>query len=85
MENLNNFNTLTASKMKAINRDKIIEASIIEPYEFDSEAPFGSSHGWQVLLVVGYTMEGYPIQKNIDMENEDQCIEFIKGLNFVLI
>lgn len=71
--------------MKAVNRDKIIEAQIIEPYENDPTIPIdGNTHGWQVALIVGYTNEGFPIKMIIDKESEYECKQFMYNLGFII-
>ena len=71
-------------KHHVINKDKIYEAYVNEPYEADSDLPFsGTSHGWQIVLVLGYSNDGYQNKTVIDKNNEEECIDFIKSLNFL--
>lgn len=75
-------------KHQFINANKIIEAIIIEPYETDVDCPLGDlpSHGWQVVLIMGYAAEnGYPIQIKLDYESEQMCLNACNefGLRFV--
>lgn len=72
--------------MRAINKNKIIEAEILEPYAGDNYLPFSSpSHGWQVVFIMGYMQDGYPIKIVIDKPTKTECMELILdfGLQWV--
>ena len=66
-------------KHRVINRDKIAEAWIEEPYDGDG---FINPHGWRVMIGLDYN-NGRRI--SIDMPSEADCINFINSLNFVKI
>ena len=69
-------------KNRVINPNRIIEANIQEPFEHDPEIPFGFTHGWQVILLVGFS-EGIP--NTIDKETEQECIDLVNSLGFVKV
>ena len=69
-----------------INKDKIIMAFILEPYENGGEIyDISPSHGWQVQCIIGFTMEGHSITKEIDCESEDECIIVLNHLGLTSV
>jgi hypothetical protein len=72
--------------MRAINKDRIIEARINEPYVNCGEAwDYISSRGWQVVLIVGYLEDGQERPIHVEKETKEQCEELIKELGFVIV
>ncbi|GEM_PF-4981781 len=72
--------------MRVINKNRIIEAYIREPYENSGESwDYGHSHGWQVVLVAGYLPEGQEIQIIIDKQSKEECVELITNFGFVSV
>lgn len=70
--------------MRVINKDKVIEAFIREPYINSGEQwDMGHTHGWQVILVVGYLADGYQRDIIIDKESRDECVNLIQKLGFI--
>jgi hypothetical protein len=70
--------------MRAINKDKIVEAFIRKPYKNTGENwDHESSHGWQVVLVIDISPEA--THYIIDKESEEECIEFINSLGFIIV
>ena len=69
-----------------VNTSKIIEAFISEPYENSGE-PFdmGNTHGWEVILITGYTQDGYPNKITISEESEIDCIKKLNKLGLVQV
>lgn len=72
--------------MKAINKDKIIMAEIVEPHEHDPDAPFGDerTHGWQVRLTIGYC-ENWPIYETVEATSEDNAMRIIQDLGLIFL
>ena len=69
-----------------INKNKIIEAYISEPYKNSGEDfDFISTHGWQLHLVVAYHSDGYPIKTVIDKESEQACLLLAEDLGLTQI
>ena len=65
-----------------INRDKIIEAYISEPYISTGEIyDIYASHGWQIVFIMGYADDGYHNKVVCDMDSEDSCINKMMELN----
>ena len=64
-------------KHRVINRDKIVDAWIEEPYDGDE---FSNPHGWRIGIQIG---KWRTITK--EMDSESDCINFINSLNFVKI
>jgi hypothetical protein len=74
-------------KNHVINRDHIVEAWISEPQK--EETMFNivtgnvqicvQAHGWQVVLILA----GQNNYTRINKSSEQECIEFIEGLNFI--
>ena len=72
--------------MRVVNKDRIIEAYIREPYENSGEQwDYGSSHGWQVILVVGFLSEGQERQIIIEKESKKECVDLINSFGFVSV
>ena len=70
--------------MRAINKDRVIEAYIREPYVNSGEQwDYGHTHGWQVVLVVGYLSEGQERSVVIDKETKEECVDLINSFGFV--
>ena len=67
--------------MNFINKNKIITATIVKPYERDKLDKFDASesHGWRVNLHVGYR-DGYPDVITVDKESETDCLNLIKDM-----
>ena len=64
-----------------VNRDKILEAYITEPYANSGESwDISSSKGWEVVLTMGYLQDGYPVRINIPLSSELECINKINEL-----
>jgi len=68
-----------------VNKDKILEAYITEPYANSGESwDISSSKGWEVVLTMGYLQDGYPEESICDkctgcgtfkLNNEDaECV-----------
>jgi hypothetical protein len=73
-------------KNHVVNKDKILEAFILEPYKSDNDLPFDHpSHGWQVVFVMYYYPDGYPAQITINKESEEECVDLINSLGFLKI
>lgn len=71
---------------KYINKNNIIEASISEPYQNCGESwDIIESHGWRLILVVGFQQDGYPNLIKIDYNSEEECKEAIKKLDLTEI
>lgn len=66
--------------MRAINKDKIIEAYIREPY-----VHVKFSIGWGVILIVGYSQENQPITILVEKNSQQECIEFLESLSLTII
>ncbi len=61
--------------MKFINKEKIISAELVEPYENNGEPwDHTESHGWRLVLVVGHLPEGHRIIEVIDVKDKDAGI-----------
>ena len=71
--------------MRAINKDKILYAYIIEPYENKDKFNYNEPHGWLVALVFGYLPNGNEIKKVVTKESKEECIELIKSFGFISI
>jgi hypothetical protein len=72
--------------MRVVNKDRIIEAYIREPYENSGEQwDYGHSHGWQVILVVGFLSEGQERQITIEKESKEECVYLINSFGFVSV
>jgi hypothetical protein len=71
--------------MRAINKDKILYAYIIEPYENKDKWNQKEPHGWLVVLIFGYLPNGDEIKKVVTKESKEDCIELIKSFGFILI
>jgi hypothetical protein len=70
--------------MRVINKDKIIEAYIKEPYENSGEQwDYHHTHGWQVIIVVGYLSEGQEKSITIDKNSKEECEELLQSFGFV--
>lgn len=55
---------------KYINPHKIITATILEPHKNSGESwDTSQSRNWQLVLMVGYTEEGYPIKEIIEKQS----------------
>lgn len=68
--------------LRYINKNKIIEASISEPYENCNESwDISESHGWRLILHIGYQCDGYPNLIKIDYDSKEECLNAIKKLN----
>lgn len=68
--------------LRYINKNKIIEASISEPHENCNESwDISESHGWRLILHVGYQYEGYQNLIKIDYDSKEECLNAIKKLN----
>jgi len=68
------------------NKNKIIEAFIVEPYQNSGDAwDLSSSHGWQAVLIVGYSVDGYPNKITVDKEDEISCMKFLDSLELTKI
>ena len=68
-----------------INTSKIYEAFVKEPHEDDGSDPFDrGSHGWQVVLVMGYDENGFS-RTVIDKESEQACLEFLNSLGLLKV
>lgn len=72
-------------KNRVINKDKIIEAFYLEPYEPDSEMPFGEKHEWRIILICDYLSDRYENKVTIDKHTEQECIDFIDNLGLLKI
>ena len=73
--------------MKAINKDKIIMAEIVEPYgnTEDNNLPFGEkSHGWQVRLTIGHS-EHWPIYETVEATSEANAMRIIQDLGLIFL
>lgn len=69
---------------KYINKNNVIEASISEPYENCNESwDISESHGWRLVLVIGFQNDGYPNLIKIDYNSKEECLEAIKRLDLV--
>jgi hypothetical protein len=68
-----------------INKDKIIQAFIVKPTEYDKDCPFSVEHGWQVKFLISFSGDGYPNFIVIDLQSEDECLECIKKLDLIEI
>ena len=70
-----------------INLTKVYEARIEEPYIADSSDIFNpySSHGWRVMLTMGYDSNGNPIVNMIERNSEEDCIELLKEIGLYII
>lgn len=69
---------------KYINKNSVIEASISEPYENCNESwDISESHGWRLVLVIGFQNDGYPNLIKIDYNSKEECLEAIKKLDLV--
>lgn len=66
-------------KHRVINRDKIVEAWIKEPYDGDGII---DPRGWRVMIGLDYN-NGRRI--SIDMDSEQDCINFINSLEMLPI
>lgn len=67
-----------------INKNNIIEAYISEPYENCNESwDVSESHGWRLVLVIGFQNDGYPNLIKIDYDSKEKCLEAIKKLDLV--
>lgn len=69
---------------RVVNPNRIIEANIQEPFEYDPDIPFGTTHGWQVILLVGFS-EGIPNTICIDKETEQECVDLVNSLGFIKV
>ena len=59
-----------------INKDQILEAYVSEPNTNSGENwDISETHGWRLVLVMGRTNEGYPINVTIEKESELECTE----------
>ena len=64
-----------------INKNKIIEANINEPYENEGENwDMTNTRGWELVLTVGYDERTYPIKITIPKESEKECIDTVINL-----
>jgi len=62
--------------MQFVNKERIIEAFILEPYTSDENGfDFTPTRGWQLHLVLGYGSDGYPFKSVINKETEKDCID----------
>lgn len=69
---------------KYINKNSVIEASISEPHENCNEYwDISESHGWRLVLVIGFQNDGYPNLIKIDYNSKEECLEAIKKLDLV--
>ncbi len=69
-----------------INKDKIIEAVILEPYTAsEDDFDFGNTRGWQLVLIVGYYQDGHPIKVVIDKDSKESCELLAKSFNLIEI
>ena len=72
--------------MRVINKDRVIEAYVIEPYKNSGEQwDYTPTHGWRVILVVGFLAEGQERQIIIEKESKEECIKLINSFGFVLV
>ena len=67
--------------MNFINKNKIITATIVEPYQRDESDKFDASesHGWIVSFHVGYR-DGYPDVIKVDKDIKEDCLNLIKDM-----
>lgn len=70
-----------------INLTKVYEARIEEPYISDSSDTFRSysSHGWRVMLTMGYDSNGAPIVNMIERNSEEDCVSLLKEMGLYII
>ena len=68
-----------------VNANKIIEAYIAEPYNNTEQTWHSDSHGWQLILVLGFLENGYPEKRAIDLASESECIELAEKLGLTNI
>ena len=68
-----------------INLTKVCEARINEPSIFDPSNTFSSSHGWRVILVMGYDSNGNPIINIIERNSEEDCVALLKEMGLYII
>lgn len=71
--------------MRVINKDRVIEAYIREPYTNCGEEWDYPTHGWQVVLVVGYTSEDGERSILIDKRTKEECVDLINSFGFVSV
>ncbi len=72
--------------MRVINKDRVIEAYIREPYTNSGEQwDYGPTHGWQVILVVGFLSEGQEREIIIEKESKEECVHLINSFGFVSV
>ena len=63
--------------MKYLNKDRIIGADILPPYENSGESwDFTNTSGWQVCFLVGYR-DGHPDYIIVEKETEAECIKCV--------
>jgi len=69
-----------------LNPQKVITASILKPYQNTGlEFDYTTSHGWQVVLITGYTEEGYAIREIIDYDTEEACLFVLEKMGLLRI
>lgn len=71
-----------------VNKHKIIEGSILEPYTREENYgwnDFSSTHGWQVVLIMGLNEDGYHHKIIIDKDNQNQCFDLLMELGLTCI
>ena len=66
-------------KHRVINRDKIVEAWVVEP---DTNSNLITPEGWRVMVEFDRRFDSVV---SIKMDSESDCINFINSLNFVKI
>lgn len=72
--------------MRVINKDRIIEAYVKEPYKNSGEQwDYKPTHDWQVILVVGFLAEGHERQIIIEKKSKKECVALINSFGFVSV
>ncbi len=72
--------------MRVINKDRIIEAYVREPYKNSGEKwDYKPNHDWQVILVVGFLAEGHERQIIIEKKSKKECVALINSFGFVSV
>jgi hypothetical protein len=68
-----------------INKDAIISADIIKPYENSGEEyDTTPTHGWVVRFLVGYD-NGHPVFQEATLKDIDDCVCLIRSLGLTEI
>lgn len=60
--------------MTYINKNKIIQAEIIEPYQNSGlSGDFLETHGWIIVLIMDGAFDGFPVKITIDKDSKEEC------------